>query len=68
MNCAEGDVLEVMNKTTHKNVWCRVVWCSSEIVGGARKLGVEMEEDQPAFWGIDFSSLSDTASTVDPKR
>jgi hypothetical protein len=62
VNCVEGDVLDVINKTTHKNVSCRVVWCSNETADGVRKLGVEMEEDRPAFWGIDFSALSDTAS------
>jgi hypothetical protein len=65
-NYVEGDVLDVMNKTTQESVRCRVVWCSSEIADGVRKLGVEMEEDRAAFWGIDFSALSDSASTVVP--
>lgn len=61
VNCADDDLLDVTNKTTHENVRCQVVWCGSEIVDGVRKLGVEMGDDRPAFWGIDFSALSDPA-------
>lgn len=56
VNCARNDVLDVTNKATHEQVLCRVVWCGSEIVDGARKLGVEMGDDRPAFWGIDFGA------------
>jgi hypothetical protein len=59
LNCAENDSLELTNKKTNEQVGCRVVWCSSEIVDGERKLGVELSQDSPAFWGIDFSALGD---------
>ena len=58
VNCTEGGLLEITNRTTREQVHCRVVWCGSEIVHGQRKLGVEMAEDRPAFWGIDFSALN----------
>ena len=61
VNCADDDLLDITNSTTHEHVRCRVVWCGSEIVDSERKLGVEMADDRPAFWGIDFSALSDTA-------
>jgi hypothetical protein len=61
LNCAENDSLQLTNKKTHEQVRCRVVWCSSEIVDGERKLGVELSNDAPAFWGIDFSALSDAS-------
>jgi hypothetical protein len=61
VNCAEDDLLDVTNKTTHESVRCRVVWCGSEIVDGARKLGLEMTDDRPVFWGIDFASSSGAA-------
>ena len=57
VNCSEDGLLEITNRTTHEQVHCRVVWCGSEILEGQRKLGVEMAEDRPAFWGIDFSAL-----------
>lgn len=61
VNCAEDDLLDITNRTTHDHVHCRVVWCGSELADGQRKLGVEMADDRPAFWGIDFSALSDAA-------
>jgi len=61
VNCADDDLLDVTNKTTREVVRCRVVWCGGEIVDGERRLGVEMTDDRPAFWGIDFSALSDPA-------
>ena len=59
LNCGDDDLLDVTNRTTLEQVACRVVWCGSELVGGRRKLGVEMTEDRPRFWGIDFSALGD---------
>lgn len=61
VNCAKNDLLDITNRTTHEHVRCRVVWCGSEIVDDQRKLGVETADDRPAFWGIDFSALSDAA-------
>jgi len=62
INCADGEVLEVRNKTTHEAVACRVVWCGSEVIDAERKLGIEMLEDRPEFWGLDFSALAEQGS------
>lgn len=58
INCPDGVVIEVKNKTTGEAVACRVVWCGSEIVDAERKLGIEMLEDRPDFWALDFEALA----------
>jgi hypothetical protein len=57
LNCAEQDLLHVRNRSTLETVQCRVAWCGSELIDGERKLGIELLEDRPDFWGIDFATL-----------
>lgn len=59
LNCPDGVVLAVKNKTNDETVACRVVWCGSEVVEAERKLGIEMLEAHPDFWGLDFEALAD---------
>jgi hypothetical protein len=58
LNLHEGDELTVTNRASGDSVACRVVWCGDMIVTGERKYGVEMVEDRPSFWGMDFTGLA----------
>jgi hypothetical protein len=53
-----GTVLTVTNRTTGESVPCRVVWSGDETSAHEVKLGLEMLEPRPGFWGLDFASAS----------
>jgi hypothetical protein len=58
LNLHEGDELTVTNRGSGDSVACRVVWCGDMVVTGERKYGIEMVEERPRFWGVDFSGLA----------
>lgn len=46
--------LEMQNQKTGESCKCRVVWFGGEHQPGLFKLGVEMLEERPNFWGDDY--------------
>jgi hypothetical protein len=62
-NLELGDDLSVTNRVSGDSVRCHVVWCGDTIVTGERKYGVEMVEDRPGFWGIDFTTMAGDEAT-----
>jgi hypothetical protein len=59
LNLHLGEELTVTNRATGEATACHVVWCGDMVIStGERKFGVEMAEDRPGFWGIDFSGMA----------
>jgi hypothetical protein len=50
-----GAHVEMQNQNTKESVRCRVVWNGGETRPGLYKMGLEMLEDHPGFWGPDYS-------------
>ncbi len=55
-NFAEETTLEIQNQTTGESTKCRVVWAGGENRPGLYKLGIELLEDLPEFWGVDYAT------------
>jgi len=51
---ATGSHVEMQNQTTKESTPCRVVWSGGEGRPGLYKLGLEMLEDHPHFWGPEY--------------
>ncbi len=50
-----GTHLEMQNQRTKESTMCRVIWSGGEQRPGLYKMGLEMLEDHPGFWGEDYS-------------
>jgi hypothetical protein len=46
--------VEMQNQGSKESVMCRVVWSGGEDRPGLYKIGLEMLEDHPHFWGKDY--------------
>ncbi len=51
-----GAVLQVQNMTNGELASVRVVWDGGREVSGQLKLGVELTEEKPEFWGVDYAA------------
>jgi hypothetical protein len=49
-----GTHLEMQNQKTKESTPCRVVWIGGEQRPGLYKMGLEMLEDHPGFWGNEY--------------
>lgn len=49
-----GTILEMKNQKTGRASKCHVVWQGGEHRPGLYKLGVEMLDSRPDFWGTDY--------------
>ena len=49
-----GAHLEMQNQKTKESTPCRVVWTGGQERPGLYKMGLEMLEDHPHFWGQDY--------------
>lgn len=54
-----GTNLTVTNQATGRSVPCKVVWSGDETAAHEVKLGLEMLDDCPGFWGLDFEAASE---------
>ncbi len=54
MNYPDESVVEIQNQTTGECAKCRVVWNGGEERPGIYKLGIELIEELPEFWGVDY--------------
>ena len=50
----EDATVQVTQLTTGETVAARVVWCGGEDVPGQVKLGLELTEERPEFWGLNL--------------
>jgi hypothetical protein len=55
-NFAEGKNLEIQNQTTGESAKVRVVWSGGENRPGLYKLGIELLDELPEFWGVDYAT------------
>jgi len=55
--CAEGIRLDVWNLETGERALFRVVLYGGEDLPGLHKLGIELLEDRPAFWGPAYEEM-----------
>jgi hypothetical protein len=53
----EGAELEIQNLKTGESARFTVVWNGGEERLGAYKLGVELIQENPRFWGVDFAAM-----------
>jgi hypothetical protein len=53
----KGSHVEMQNQKTKESTPCRVVWNGGEERPGLYKMGLEMLEDHPHFWGQDYPEL-----------
>ena len=56
-------VLEIQNLATDQCAKCRVVWLGGEDRPGSYKVGIELDDELPEFWGVDY----DTATPTPPQ-
>ena len=49
-------VLEIQNLASDQCAKCRVVWLGGEDRPGTYKLGIELVEELPEFWRVDYQS------------
>lgn len=54
---AEGTRLDVWNLETGEQARFRVAFCGGEELPGLYKLGIELVDDRPAFWGPEYEEL-----------
>jgi hypothetical protein len=50
-----GAALEIRNQKTNRSIRARVVWTGPKEGSGSYKLGVEFEDPESGFWGVDYS-------------
>jgi hypothetical protein len=53
----KGAHLEMQNQKTKESTPCSVVWNGGEERPGLYKMGLEMLEDHPHFWGQDYPEV-----------
>ena len=49
-------VLEIQNLATGQCAKCRVVWLGGEDRPGSYKLGIELADELPEFWEVDYNT------------
>ena len=49
-------VVEIQNLATDERAKCEVVWFGGEDRPGTYKLGIQLLEELPEFWGVDYES------------
>jgi hypothetical protein len=57
----QGSHVEMQNQKTKESTPCCVVWSGGQERPGLYKMGLEMLEDHPHFWGQEYPG-------VDPER
>ncbi|GEM_PF-3840859 len=63
-----GTTVEMQNQKTKESTLCRVVWSGGEERPGVYKLGLEMLEDHPHFWGQDYPQLGPEEPIENPAK
>lgn len=65
IQCSEECELRVENVETGQLARFRVVWCGDEDLPGRFKLGLELLDERPSFWGPRYlpGRLSEDATT-----
>lgn len=61
LNYPEGVVVEVQNQATGQAAKFRVVWCGGEERPGLYKVGIELLDELPEFWGVDYEAATAAA-------
>ena len=51
-----GTIVEIKNLASSQCAKCEVVWLGGEDRPGTYKLGIELQEELPEFWGVDYQS------------
>jgi hypothetical protein len=52
--CSQGTPIDVWNLETGERAPFEVVWAGGEDLPGLYKLGIELQEDRPTFWGSEY--------------
>ena len=50
----EGSMLEVFTMATRQSARFRVVWSGGEDLPGRYKVGLELLDERPSFWGPEY--------------
>lgn len=56
INYPSETVIEVQNQNTGESAKFRVVWSGGEDRPGLHKLGIELLDELPEFWGVDYET------------
>ncbi len=59
-------VVQVQNLRTQETAQFRVIWDGGQEPGGQAKLGLEMLEEQPDFWGVEWPVITAAAKPEKP--
>jgi hypothetical protein len=51
-----GSKVQIQNLRTGVATYCRIVWDGGEERPGLIKMGVELLEELPDFWGVDYAA------------
>jgi hypothetical protein len=54
LRCDPETAVDVWNLETGERASFRVVWSGGEDLPGLYKLGLELQEDRPSFWGAEY--------------
>lgn len=52
----QDTTIEVQNQTTGESAKFRVVWSGGQDRPGLYKLGIELVDELPEFWGVDYET------------
>jgi len=61
-----GAVVRVQNLRSNESAQFRVIWDGGQEPGGQVKLGIEMLEERPDFWGVDWPAVAVAAKPPKP--
>ncbi len=50
----EGNAIELLNLTTQSTRKGKVIWCGEASADGRNRVGIELEQPSPEFWGTLF--------------
>ena len=62
--CGQGTPIDVLNLKTGERAQFQVVWSGGEYLPGVYKLGIEMQEDRPTFWGPEYEDEARLQATA----
>jgi hypothetical protein len=61
-------LLRVVNQQSGREAVCRVAWSGGEDLPGLYKIGIEIMDDTPGFWGDSQSSVAGDAMSAREAR
>ena len=53
-----GIIVEIQNLANNERGKCEVVWLGGEDRPGTYKLGIELQDELPEFWGVDYRTAA----------